>query len=232
MPLPTDIILTAGTKLYLQRSVGNRTLPTATISTSAAVTAGALSIPVTAVTSPVGLGLSAGDIVVQQGTKVTFNSTPTPTTVTLAQDLKVGDTALIPTVGVANALQSGNTATSSGLLLLLGVENLGFTITDKTVDAMSMESGYFMEAVKTSIGGSIPVSGFNRKGDPCFEEVIIPTALSEKEVYVKLVRPDLVTRFGWAFVKNYKEDNKSQDIARYSFELSMNGAFGIGTEPA
>jgi len=42
----------------------------------------------------------------------------------------------------------------------------------------------------------------------------------------------LVTRFGWAFVKNYKEDNKSQDIARYSFELSMNGAFGIGTEPA
>lgn len=229
MPLPTNIILTAGTKLYLQRTIGNRTLPTATVTTTSAVTAGSSSIPITAVTSPSGLSLATGDVVIQQGTKITFNST-IPETVTLAADVVVGSTTITTVAPTVNAIQSGNTATSNGALLLLGVENLGFTITDQTVSAMSMENGFFDENVKTRIGGSIPVSGFYRQGDPCFNQVILPTALSEKEVYVKMLRPDLNFRTGWAFIKSYKEDNKNSDIARYSFELMMNGSFSFGKD--
>jgi hypothetical protein len=229
MAFPTDTVLTANSALYLQKSIGQRTPPTATVTTSGIVASGATTIPITPVVSPTGLLLTAGQVVIQQGTSLTFNST-TPTTIILAQDIKVGDTAAIPVAPTTNAMQSGNTATSIGALRLLGAEDLSFSLTDKTVPTRSFENGLWMDERKVTLGGEIAIKGFYRVGDPCFTQIILPLATSADECYFKSIYPDKTYRQGYALLQGYKEENQLDNIRRYSFNLKAVGPVTFGTD--
>lgn len=228
MSFPTDTILTAGTVLRLQKSVGNRTLPviTVTIGTGTFAT-GTTTIPVT-FNNPAALGRTSGQVLIQEQSRITFNSTPSPVTVTLAEDLKVGDTNMIVNPTTA-AVQAGNTGTSSGLLVVLGGDSVDFNVTDNEVSTRSFENGLFDDARKVMIGGSLPFNGFYRAGDPCFDLVVLPNVLSAGEVYFNLTYPDNKFRAGYAFIKGYKETAKLDDIRRFSWEFRSVGAFTFGT---
>lgn len=230
MPFPTDTILTAGTLLQMQTSMANRTLPTITITigTGGAIS-GATSVPITAPTVPTGLVRTSGQTLVQEGTKLTFNET-TPVTVTLAADIKVGDTTM-SVVATTAALTASKIATTSGLLVVLGGDSVDFTVTDKEVATRSFENGLYDDARKVMIGGSLPFSGFYRAGDPCFDLVVLPAVLSAQEVYFYLQYPDKKFRSGYAFIKGYKESTKLDDIRRFSWEFRAVGAFATGTAP-
>lgn len=230
MAFPTDTILTAGTLLKIQKAMPNRTLPviTITIGTGGA-TSGATSVPITTPTVPTGLGRTAGQTLVQEGTELTFNET-VPLKVTLAADIKVGDTTMtcLPTTG---ALTAAKIATTSGLLVVLGGDSVDFNVTDKEVETRSFENGLFDDARKVMIGGSLPFNGFYRAGDPCFDLVILPSVLDTSEVYFNLQYPDKKFRSGFAFIKGYKETGKLDDIRRFSWEFRAVGQFTFGTLP-
>lgn len=224
MAFNTDTILTAGSILKVQKSVGNRTLPSSTITIgTGGATSGATTVPVTAVTADSRLGLTTGDVVVQQGDKLTFNET-TPLTVTLTDDLKVGDTSM-SVVATTGALTAGKVATTSGLLLVLGLEDMGFDIGEKTVSTRSFENGLFDDNRKTQISGTISCKGFYRAGDVAYKQVIEPAALSSIEVYFYQLYPNGYLRTGYAFIKGYKESGKLDDIVRADFQLSAVGPF-------
>ncbi len=228
MAFPTDTILTAGTVLKIQQSLANRTLPSITITIgTGGATSGATSVPITAPTVPTGLTRTTGQVLVQQGTKLTFNET-TPVTVTLSADILVGDTTM-SVVATTGALTAGKVATTSGLLTVLGGDSVDFTITDKEVSTRSFENGLYDDARKVMIGGSIPFNGFYRAGDPCFDLVILPMVLNAKEVYFNLLYPDNHYRSGYAFIKGYKETAKLDDIRRFSWEFRVVGSFDVGT---
>ena len=227
MPFPTAVAITAGTQLYLQRSLPNRILPTIILTTTAAVTVGAISIAVTAVVPAVGLGSVVGDVLIQQGDKVTFNST-TPTTVTITKDVKAGDlfVEVLPTL---TAIQSGNSATSNGFLLMLGADDLSFKISDQTVKTTSFESGDFSEEVKVRLGGEVSLNGFFRIGDPCAKQVLLPAANSlTLEVAFKLIYPTKEYKSGFALVKGYEEGGKLDQIRTLKATLMCNGVFQQG----
>lgn len=230
MPFPTAVAITAGTQLYLQRSLPNRVLPTITVTTSAAVATGLSIIPVTAVIAPVGAGYAAGDVLIQQGDKLTFNST-TPSTVTVTQDVKAGDTS-INVAPTTVAIQSGNTASSNGFLLLLGADDLSWKVSDKTVPTTSMESGIYTEEQKVRLGGEISLNGFFRIGDPCARQVLIPCANSlDLEVAFKLVYPTKEFKSGFAMLKGYEEGGKLDAIRTYKGTLMCQGEFVQGVLP-
>lgn len=227
MPFPTAVAITAGTQLFLQRSLPNRVLPTVTLTTTAAAIVGATQIAVTAVVPAVGLGSLPGDVLIQQGDKVTFNST-IPTTVTISDDVKAGD-LFVKVLPIATAIQSGNTATSNGFLLLLGADDLSFKISDQTVKTTSFESGDFSEEVKVRLGGEISLNGFFRIGDPCAKQVLLPAANSlVLEVAFKLIYPTREFKSGFALVKNYEEGGKLDQIRTLKATLMCNGAFQQG----
>jgi hypothetical protein len=231
MAFPTDTQLTSNTILRTQLSIGNRTLPTITVTVgTGGASSGATTIPVTALASPTGLTRSAGQILIQQGTSLTFNST-TPVTATLAADALVGDTSLT-VVALSGALTAGNTATSSGLLQIIGGDSMDFQTNDKEVATRAFENGLFDDARKVMIGAAIPFNGFYRVGDPVPDLVIKPAVMSALEVYFYLLYPDTAKHYwsGWAYIKGYKEQNKLDDIRRMSFELRVVGTFtnGIG----
>jgi hypothetical protein len=231
MAFPTDTILTAGTILRVQSALANRTLPSITITIGTGGAAiGVATVPITAPTSPAGLGRATGDVLVQQGSKLTFNET-SPVTITLAEDIKVGDTTLVR-VETTAALTAGKIATSAGLLQILGGDSVDFNVTDKEVATRSFENGLFDDARKVMIGGSLPFNGFYRNGDPCFDLVIKPSVLSANEVYFYLLRPDNTYWSGFAFIKGYKESMKLDDIVRFSWEFRAVGAFQTGIVPA
>ena len=228
MAFPTAVGVTAGTQLYLQRSLPNRVLPTILLTTTAAVTVGALTIAVTAVVAAAGLNSGTTDVLIQQGDKVTFNST-VPTTVTIASDVRAGD-AVINVLPVIAAIQSGNTATSNGFLLLLGAEDLTWKITDKVIPTISMESGIYSEEIKVRLGGEISLNGFFRIGDPCIRQVLTPCATSlTQELAFKLVYPTLEYKSGFAILKGYEEGGKIDTIRTFKGSLMCNGPFQLGT---
>lgn len=227
MAFNTDTILTAGSILKVQKSVGNRTLPSSTITiASGGASTGATSVPVTAVTADARLGLTTGDVVVQQGDKLTFNET-TPVTVTLTEDLKVGDTSMTVAPLTAN-LTAAKIATTSGLLLLLGIEDMGFDVTNKEVSTRSFENGIFDDARKVSIGGNVACKGFYRAGDVAFQQVIEPASLGTDEIYFYQLYPDGRYRSAYAFIKDFKESAKLDDILRCDFSLRVVGTFEFG----
>lgn len=230
MAFPTKVQLTSGIGLYLQKSLPNRVLPVVTVTTSAAVTIGAITIPVTAIVAPTGLGLGTGAVIIQQGDTLTFDST-IPTTVTVASDVVAGDLVInvLPTIA---AIQSGNSATSNGFLLMLGADDASFKIGDKLVSTRSFESGAFDENVKVMLSGEISVSGFYRIGDPCIAQVVAPAALSlDSEVAFKLVYPNKEFRSGFGLVQGFEDSNKLDDIRKFKYSLKCNGAFVTGTLP-
>jgi hypothetical protein len=232
MPLPTDTVLTAGSIIRVQRGTTNRTLPTATLTNTAAVTAGATSIPVAAIaTNFFGANykrvLATGDIVVQEGDTLTFGTT-TPVTVKLTADLKVGDTA-IQIAAAPSEIATTQNATTNGLFYVLGGDSLEFNITDNEVSTRGFENGLFDDARKVMIGGDLPFTGIYRRGDPCFANIIKPCATSDEELYFYYQLPDGQFTSGWAFVKGYKESNKLDDILRYNFSFRAVGRFVTGT---
>lgn len=232
MPLPVDTVLTAGSIIQVQRGTTNRTLPVGTLTTTTPVAANATTIPITAVPNTFfGTAykrpLAVGAVVVQEGTALTFNET-TPVTVRLTADLKVGDTAIAIAPAPA-AITTAKVATTNGLFYVLGGDNLTFNITDKEVSTRGFENGLFDDARKVMIGGDLPFSGIYRRGDPCFANIIKPCALSDEELYFYYQLPDGQFTSGWAFVKGYKEDNKLDDILRYSFSFRAVGRFTTGT---
>jgi hypothetical protein len=231
MAFPTGTILTANTILQVQRSAGatgtSRTLPTVTVTTSGTAALNATSIPVTAVVAPVGLSdFPAGGIVIQEGDKLTFNST-IPTTVTVTQDVLVGDTS-ISVKPITGALQSGNTATCNGLLRVLGLDDTSIKFTDKTVSSRSFENGLFDDNRKVMIGGSISCNGFFRDGDPSYSQILDRCWQTAEELYVRLTYPDGVYRDGFALLKGYSENNKLDEIRRATFELQFVGTINYG----
>lgn len=231
MPLPVDTVLTAGSIIRVQRGIGNRTLPTGTLTNTAAVTVGATSIPIAAVsTTFFGANyrrpLATGDIVVQEGDTLTFNET-TPVTVKLSANLKVGDTA-IQIVAAPAAITTTKVATTNGLFYVLGGDSLEFNITDNEVSTRGFENGLFDDARKVMIGGDLPFTGIYRRGDPCFSNIIKPCATSDEELYFYYQLPDGQFTSGWAFVKGYKESNKLDDILRYNFSFRAVGRFVTG----
>ena len=227
MPFPTNVAITAGTALYLQRSLPNRILPTILLTTSATVAIGAITIPVTAVVAATGLNSATTDVLIQQGDKVTFNST-VPTIVTVASDVKAGDLVL-NVLPVVTAIQSGNTATSNGFLLLLGADDLSWKVTDQTVKTTSMESGIYSEEQKVRLGGEITLNGLFRIGDPCAGQVLVPCANSlTLEVAFKLVYPTKEYKSGFAILKGYEEGGKLDQIRTYKGQLMCNGIFQQG----
>lgn len=230
MPFPTAVELTAGTKLFVQRSLPNRVLPTVNVTTSAAVIVGAKTIAVTAIVAASGLGSVAGDVLIQQGDKLTFNST-VPTTVTVSQDVIAGD-LLINVLPVTTVIQSGNTATSNGFLMMLGVDDLSWKVSDKTIPTTSMESGIFTEEVKVRLGAEVSLSGFFRKGDPAAKQVLIPCANSlDLEVAFRIEYPDRKYRSGFALLKNWEEGGKLDQIITFKGTLMCQGAFEQGVLP-
>lgn len=232
MGFPTAVELTAGTKLFVQRSLPNRVLPTITVTTTAAVTANSTSIPVMAVVPAVGLGSLPGDVLIQQGDVLTFNSTPTPTKVVVAEDVFVGATS-IKVLSVPTAIQSGNTAVSNGFLLMLGVDDLSWKVSDKSIPTVGMDSGIYSEEVKVRLGGEYSLSGFFRKGDPAAKQVLIPCANSlDLEVAFKVIYPDRKFRSGFALLKSYEEGGKLDQIITYKGTLVCQGAFEQGYLPA
>jgi len=188
---------------------------------------GATSIPIAAIAAPSGLVYGVNDTVIQQGDKLTFNSA-TPQTVVVAADVLAGATTLFITVPLVAALQTGNVATSNGLLQILGGDALSFTVTEKDVSTKSFENGLFNDMRKTGIGGLMPMSGFYRAGDNAFDSVILPSALSANEVYVKIIRSDAKFRSGFAYIKGYSEDMKLEDICRFKFDFQLVGSFTFG----
>lgn len=228
MPFPTDTVLTAGTIIKVQRGTTNRTLPVGTLTNTAAVAANATTIPISAVSTTF-FGpnykrkLVTGDIVVQEGDILTFADT-TPVTVTLAADLKVGDTAINIKPAPA-AIATTKVATTNGLFFVLGGDNVTFNVTDKEVSTRGFESGLFDDATKVMIGADLPFSGTYRNGDPCFSNIIEPCYLSAEEVYFYYQTPNGRYKDGWAFIKGYKEDNKMDDVIRYSFSFRVVGCF-------
>jgi hypothetical protein len=230
MALPTDTILTAGTILQMQTSLANRTLPVITITTGVGGAAiGATSVPITAAAGPVALNRATGKVLVQQGTRLTFNET-VPVVVTLANDILVGDTTMT-VLPLTAALTAAKIATTNGLLLVLGGDSVSFSISDKEVSTRSFENGLFDDARKVMIGCSLPFSGFYRAGDPCFELVAKPAVLSTQEVYFYLQYPDKTFWSGYSYLKGYKEDGKLDDIRRFSWEFRGVGAFQTGVAP-
>lgn len=230
MPLPTDTILTAGTILQMQTSLANRTLPVITLTVGVGGAAlNATSIPITAAAAPVGLTRATGKVLVQQGTKLSFNET-VPVVVTLTADVLVGDTS-ISVAPIPAAVTAAKIATTNGLLLVLGGDSVSFSVTDKEVSTRSFENGLFDDARKVMIGCSLPFSGFYRAGDPCFDLVAKPAVLSTQEVYFYLQYPDKTFWSGYAYIKGYKEDGKLDDIRRFSWEFRGVGTFATGTAP-
>lgn len=228
MPFSTETILTAGSILYVQKSGFNRTLPTITLTTSAIAAVSATSVAVTPVVSPAVLGRSAGQVLIQEGTKVTFNST-IPSIVTLTADVKVGDTS-ISFVPLVNALQSGNTATSSGLLQIQGCDTADFKLNDKTVSTKGFSDGFWSSERKTALGGMFSLSGSFRVGDPAFDLVVLPASTDVFEIYFKLLYPNRDFRQGYGFAKSYAESIKLEDIRKFSCEIFINGPVTFGTE--
>lgn len=230
MPFPTKVQLTSGIGLYLQKSLPNRVLPTITVTTTTAVTVGALTIPVTAIVAPVGLGSGATDVLIQQGDKLTFNST-TPTTVTVTSDVKVGD-AVVNVLATLTAIQSGNSATSNGFLLMLGADDASFKIGDKVISTRGFDSGIYDENVKVMLSAEMSISGFYRIGDPCIAQVVAPASLTlDTEVAWKLIYPNKEFRSGFGLVQGFEDGNKLDDIRKYKFSLKCNGVFQTGTLP-
>lgn len=228
MPFPTAVAITAGTQLYLQRSLPNRVLPIITLTTTALVAIGATQIAVAAVVPAVGLGSVAGDVIIQQGDKLTFNST-IPTIVTVTKDVKAGD-LFVECLPTLTAIQSGNTATSNGFLLLLGADDLSFKISEQTVKTTSFESGIYTEEQKVRLGGEVSLNGFFRIGDPCAKQVLLPAANSlDLEVAFKLVYPTKEFKSGFAILKGYEEGGKLDQIRTYKGTLMFNGTFQQGT---
>jgi hypothetical protein len=222
MAFPTDTILTSGTILKVQQSLGQRTLPTITITVaSGGASSAATSIPITAPTVPVGLNRTSGQVLVQEGTKLTFNS-GTPVTAELTADIKVGDTTA-SVKPLSGALTAANVATTNGLLLVLGGDSVDFNATDQEVSTRSFENGLFDDARRVMIGGSCPFNGFYRSGDPAHELIIMPAVLTSDEIFFQLTWADGYQRSGYAFIKGYKETGKLDDIRRFSWEFRMVG---------
>lgn len=228
MPFSTETVLTAGSILYIQKSGPNRTLPVITLTTTAAATVNATTLAVTAVTAPAYLNRTAGQVVIQEGTKITFNST-TPSTTTLTADVKVGDTSISFTP-LINATQSGNTASSSGLLQVQGADSADMKLNDKTVSTKGFSDGFWASERKVALGGMFSLSGAFRVGDPAFDLVILPASTDVFEVYFKLLYPNLDFRQGYGFVKGYSEGIKLEEIRRWSGEMFINGPLTFGRE--
>ena len=311
MPFPTATILTAGTNLFLQKSVGDRTLPINTVTVSAGVGSGATGTAVLTATAVSSVTVSAGgtgytvapnvvfsggggtgasatavltagvvtsvvivtggtgystaptvafttspgigatvisvtvvptslfvagqttafyktaDTVIQQGDKLTFNST-IPQTVTVANDVLLGATSITLTAPLVNALQAGNVATSNGLLAVQGVDTADFKLGDKKVSTRSLSSGLWDENRKVMLSGSFSVSGIYRVGDDAQDQVFLPASLDTFEVYCKLVYPDGRFRQGYAMISDYAEPIKLDDIVKFSATINMNGAVSFG----
>lgn len=230
MGFPTNVELTSGSKLLIQRSLPNRVLPTITVTTTAAVTANSTSIPVMAISPAVGLGSLPGDVLIQQGDILIFNSTPLPTKVVVAEDVFSGNTS-IKVLPVPTVIQSGNTATSNGFLLLLGVDDLSWKVNDKTISTTSMESGEWTEEQKVRLGAEISLNGFFRLGDPAIKQVLIPCATSlEIEVAFKLISPSKQFKQGFAMLKGWQEGGKLDAIKTFQGTLMVQGAFTQGVD--
>lgn len=220
-------VLTAGVVTsvnIINGGTGYSSAPTVAFVTTPGI--GATSISVAAIVAPTGTAYTGTQTVIQQGDTLTFNSA-TPLSVVVAADVVLGATTVFITAPLTAALQAGNVAVSNGLLQLLGVDNLDFSVTDKEVSTRGFENGLFDDARKVMIGGAMPISGFYRVGDPTFLQIILPAALSSTELYFKVVYPDLTVRQGYAFLKGFKEQNKLDDIRRFSFELRAVGTFAF-----
>lgn len=227
MAFPSNTVLTAGSILKVQKAGTNRTLPSGTITVATAGAAsGATSIPVTAVTALTGLTMATGDVVVQQGETLTFDSSPA-VTATLTADLKVGDTT-ISVEPISGALVDGDAAVTNGLLRVLGGDSIDFNMSDNEVSTRGFEQGLFDDARKTMIGAELPFSGSYRIGDPSFNQVIIPGSLSADEIYYYYQTPDGRYKSGYAFIKGYTETGALDNIVRYSFSIRAVGTITRG----
>ena len=228
MPFSTATILTAGTNLFLQRSIGDRTLPIITVTVGVGgASIGGTSIPITALTAPTGLAYSAGQVVIQQGDRLTFNST-VPQTITVAQDVILGATTIIPAVVLTAALQAGNVAISNGFLAIQGADTADFKLGDKKVSTRSLSSGLWDENRKVMLSGTASVSGIYRVGDPAFDKIVLPACTDTFEVFCKIVYPDGDFRSGYAFLGDFQEPIKIDEIRKFSFSLNFNGQVTFG----
>jgi hypothetical protein len=219
MAFNTATVLNAGTKCLVGNLLANRILPVKNLIVgTAGATEGDTEIP---------LKVASGTTQLLAGTAIQFSDVTPVVTVIVAEDTSVAATdTLVP---IQSALSAGETlvaadaGVSNGLLQVLGGKDLTFDIKDNEVGTRSFESGLFDDARKVMVGGTITWGGHYVIGDNAIETVIEPAALSEDEIYIRLLYPDGKVREAACFIMGFSEKGTLDGIRELNWTYRLVG---------
>ncbi len=102
---------------------------------------------------------------------------------------------------------------------LLGGNNIGLKFNDKEVETRAFESGIWSDAKKVMAGAVGNWSGFYPQEDDAYQLVVLPAVKSSQEVFAELIYPNGMMRYGSAYIQNYNETSKNDDVVQDSFDF-------------
>lgn len=105
------------------------------------------------------------------------------------------------------------------MYLLLGGNNLGLKFNDKEVETRAFESGIWSDAKKVMAGAVGNWGGYYPRDDEGYKAVILPGVKSSQEVFAEILYPNGMMRYGSAYIQNYNETSKNDDVVQASFDF-------------
>lgn len=102
---------------------------------------------------------------------------------------------------------------------ILGGNSIGLKFNDKEVETRAFESGIWSDAKKVMAGAVGSWAGFYPQDDDAYQLIILPAVKSSQEVFAELVYPNGMMRYASAYIQNYNENSKNDDVVQSSFDF-------------
>lgn len=203
----SDFVVSNDTRLSIGLLAQGQSIPTTvTITTSAAVVLGAVSIPVTALTRRV-----------YEGTYLTFGAV----TVEVTADAIIG-AVTISVLPISGPIASGSVANTLGLIPIFSVKQADTSVGENSIKSRNFASGLWESATVTMRNGTVACSGVFVRNDPGVQAVISAKS-SRGRVYFEVIEGTGDGEKGAAFVTGYQRTRAVDDNIQVSFTLTVDG---------
>lgn len=239
-PVPTaSFSMSAGTQLVFGAvtvtTTANEVFPAGVITNTAAATSGAttlqLSVPaaIAPYTLEVGTPLTFGAVVATVSATTIVNATATAVPVAAISGAIALNATAVPVVRVdctalSAAITSGTASTAiAPLAEILGIQSISRPNKTNLISIRSMKSGLGNEQRPTMIDFSVSIQGWIHQQDSALTQVLEPAFFAGGEIYAELYSPRGRARRGTAVIGDLANDEKLDDVLKYSMTLAYQG---------